>query len=185
MALTQSPTDTFQFPQIHNWPPFFTLQTTTSSRQAQLEKWSRLIQRYCRHHKIFELSVVDYQDRDLFKNEQLKKKLYADDIRKVIEFMVSPDGQQRAEWVTSNKASAWIYWRRPEEWANSIAAWVDDTGQKGSVLTLYEIVEGEASEGQEFHGMDMTVLRKGLAVLTKQSKAQVFGADDQQGVKFF
>lgn len=99
--------------------------------------------------------------------------------------MVSQDGQQRAEWVTSAKASAWIWWRRPEEWATSIAAWVDETGQKGSVLTLYEIVEGDASENQEFHGMDMEVLRKGLAVLAKQNKAQVFGTDDQQGVKFF
>ena len=53
------------------------------------------------------------------------------------------------------------------------------------MLTLYEIVEGEASESQEFHGMDMVVLKKGLAILAKQGKAQVFGANDQQGVKFF
>jgi len=52
-------------------------------------------------------------------------------------------------------------------------------------LRSYEIVEGDASVDQEFHGMDMEVLRKGLAVLTKQGKAQVFGTDDQQGVKFF
>lgn len=107
------------------------------------------------------------------------------DIAEVVDYMVSKDGQERAEWVTPAKASAWIYWRRPEEWANLIAAWVDETGQKGSVLTLYEILEGEATERQEFHGMNPEILHRGLAVLSKQGKAQVFGSDDQQGVKFF
>lgn len=187
MAITApGPSGPFKFPKIHaDYPPFFSLQPTASSRQAQLEKWSRLIQRYCRHYKIFQLSIVDYQDKDLFKNTRSNKSLPADDIKRVIDFMVSKDGQQRAEWVTPAKASAWIYWRRPEEWANSIAAWVEDTGQKGSVLTLYEIVEGDATENEEFHGMDLEILRKGLSVLSKQGKAQVFGTDDQQGVKFF
>lgn len=176
----------FKFPSMYtDFPAFFTLQITASSRQSQLGRWSRLIQRYCRHHKIFQISIVDYQDKELFKNTKMNKTLYPDDIKTVIDFMVSQDGQQRAEWVTPAKASAWIWWRRPEEWANLIAAWVEDTGQKGSVLTLYEIVEGDATENQEFHGMDMEVLRKGLTVLTKQGKAQVFGTDDQQGVKFF
>jgi len=106
------------------------------------------------------LSVVDYQNTELFKNAKLNKTLYSDDIKKVIDFMVSPDGQQRAEWVTPARASAWIWWRRPEEWASSIASWVEETGQKASVLTLYEIVEGDATENQEFHGMDMEVLRR-------------------------
>lgn len=185
-ALTTRQNEPFKFPSMYNdFPAFFTLQVTASSRQSQLGRWSRLIQRYCRHHKIFQISIVDYQDKELFKNAKMNKTLYPDDIRTVIDFMVSQDGQQRAEWVTPAKASAWIWWRRPEEWANSIAAWVEDTGQKGSVLTLYEIVEGDATENQEFHGMNMEVLRKGLAVLTKQGKAQVFGTDDQQGVKFF
>lgn len=127
---------------------------------------------------------MDYQDSDLFNNRKLNKKLYPKDIKEVLEYMVNVDGGQRAEWVTKDKASAWIYWRRPEEWALSIANWVDETGQKNSVLTLYELVEGDATENQEFHGMDVEVLRKGLAVLSKQGKAQVFGGEGE-GVKFF
>lgn len=71
------------------------------------------------------------------------------------------------------------------------------------MLTLYELVEGEETRGQgmyyvllcfvgsqvnvleEFRGMDMDVLRKSLHVLVKRGKAQVFGSEDQQGVKFF
>ena len=37
----------------------------------------------------------------------------------------------------------------------------------------------------EFHGMDPEVLQKALHVLVKRGKAQVFGQEDQQGVKFF
>jgi ESCRT-II complex subunit VPS25 len=71
------------------------------------------------------------------------------------------------------------------------------------VLTLYELTESEAtlSEGiysrrlciqfadfdsfVEFHGMDPELLQKALNVLVKRGKAQVFGQEDQQGVKFF
>lgn len=184
MAVSSTP-DTFKFPSIHqDYPPLFTLQLTASSRQSQLSRWSRLIQRYCRHQRIFRLTIVDYQDSDLFNNRKLNKKLYPKDIKEVLEYMVTVDGGQRAEWVTKDKASAWIYWRRPEEWALSIANWVAETGQKNSVLTLYELVEGDATENQEFHGMDVEVLRKGLAVLSKQGKAQVFGGEGE-GVKFF
>jgi ESCRT-II complex subunit VPS25 len=37
----------------------------------------------------------------------------------------------------------------------------------------------------EFHGMDPEVLQRALNVLVKRGKAQVFGQEDQQGVKFF
>jgi ESCRT-II complex subunit VPS25 len=70
------------------------------------------------------------------------------------------------------------------------------------VLTLYELTESEATLSQgrcpsshiaiyellmtpEFHGMDPELLQKALAILVKRGKAQVFGQEDQQGVKFF
>jgi ESCRT-II complex subunit VPS25 len=37
----------------------------------------------------------------------------------------------------------------------------------------------------EFHGMDAELLQKALSILVKRGKAQVFGQEDQQGVKFF
>ncbi|KAI5288301.1 hypothetical protein KEM54_005313 [Ascosphaera aggregata] len=62
---------------------------------------------------------------------------------------------------------------------------VDQTGQKKTVLTLYELIEGEGAISQEFHGMDPTVMRKSLNILVKNAKAQIFGSEDEQGVKFF
>ena len=37
----------------------------------------------------------------------------------------------------------------------------------------------------DFHGMDTELLHRSLAVLVRRGKAQVFGSEDQQGVKFF
>lgn len=104
-------------------------------------------------------------------------------------------GSQRAEWiseaggsaaaVSSRENAAFIYWRRPEEWAEMISGWVEETGQKNTVLTVYELLHGLATEGQAFHDMDAEVMQKSLSSLVKRGKAQVFGDQDHQGVKFF
>ncbi|ETN46340.1 uncharacterized protein HMPREF1541_00524 [Cyphellophora europaea CBS 101466] len=180
-----TPAEPFEFPARHSWPPFFSAQPTLQSRQAQLSRWSTLIQRYCRHYRLYNLTLVDALDTPLFHNATLKKRLSLADAKAIIEHMASAAGDNRAEWVSSEKSAAWIWWRKPEEWADLIAGWVEETGQKGVVLTLYELVEGEATMNQEFYGMDTRILRRALDTLVKKGKAQVFGTEDQQGVKFF
>ena len=109
--------------------------------------------------------------------------------------MISAEGDRRAEYVTTSSTtkrskdtstdSAWIYWRRPEEWADAIYAWVDGTGQKGSVLTVYELRESDAVQSQAWVGMDEDMFRRCLDVLVKRGRAQVFGDHEGAGVKFF
>ena len=175
----------FIFPQIHSFPPFYTIQPNSLTRASQFRSWSSLIQAYCRRHHIFKLTLVDALNSGLFNNTTIRKRLSEKDAKEVIDHMVSKDGDERAEWVGPQKAAAWIWWRKPEEWAALLEHWVSDTGQKGTVLTLYELVEGEATEKQDFHGLDTEILHKSLATLVKSGKAQVFGSGDQQGVKFF
>jgi ESCRT-II complex subunit VPS25 len=186
MASVQAPQKAdFVFPNSYNFPPLFTPQPNLQTRAAQLRRWSILIQKYCRHHRIYQLSIIDALETPLFHNAALKKRLSLRDAKEVIDYMVSKEGDERAEWLSPEKAAAWIWWRKPEEWANMIAAWVDETGQKNVVLTLYEITEGETTTNQEFAGLDTTILQRSLQTLVKRNKAQVFGTDDQQGVKFF
>jgi len=45
--------------------------------------------------------------------------------------------------------------------------------------------EGLTGDKLEFHGLDQELLLKALGVLVKRGKAQVFGQEDSQGVKFF
>ncbi|KAH7367560.1 ESCRT-II complex subunit [Plectosphaerella cucumerina] len=216
----------FTFPREYSFPPFFTRQTNLTTHHAQLTKWSDLILSYCRHYRIFKLSLGAavpasttttssgptatstfgfpiYGEADaavpssggsrtaeeLFHNKKLNKRLSLADARDVIEFM-RKDG--RAEYVgaggSQNQTAGdlvWIYWRTPEEWAALVEAWVDETGQKGVVLTLYELTEGDNSKDAEFHGLDQDLLLKALTILSKRGKAQIFGQEDSQGVKFF
>ncbi|KAI0386553.1 ESCRT-II complex, vps25 subunit [Hypomontagnella monticulosa] len=184
---TTSSSSSFDFPREYNFPPFFTRQTNLTTLHSQLEKWSSLILSYCRHHRLFRVSL-SYEGtpyEDLFRNRRLGRALRLADAREVLEFMRK---ESRAEVVGSGGGGGdvyWIYWRTPEEWAALVEAWVDETAQKGTVLTLYELTEGEAVRGTEFYGLDPELLQKALQVLVKRGKAQIFGQEDQQGVKFF
>ncbi|KAM0331567.1 hypothetical protein ACHAQA_003245 [Verticillium albo-atrum] len=201
--MAQTATTPFAFPREYSFPPFFTRQTNLTTHHAQLQKWSALILAYTQHHRIFKLappsaaSVTSIATAnsgstagapapnptdELFHNKTLNRRLAPADAREVLDHM-RRDG--RAENVAKDGDMVWIYWRTPEEWAALVETWVDDTAQKGVVVTLYELTEGDASVGTEFHGMDPDLLLKALQVLAKRGKAQVFGQDDSLGVKFF
>lgn len=91
---------------------------------------------------------------ELFHNRRLDRRLALADVREVVDFM-RRDG--RAEYVNGNGGGGggdgsggdvvWVYWRTPEEWAGLIEGWVDETAQKGTVLTLYELTQGEGTRG--------------------------------------
>lgn len=185
-GISQNP---FKFPATYSFPPFFTPQPNTSTRQSQLQKWSSLIQAWCRHHRIFKLSLIEAVDTPLFHNAVLRKRISLAEARNILDWMAKTeyagDGGPRAEWDSKNKTAAWIWWKRPEEWAEVILDWVEGTGQKNMVLTVYELAEGEGTRLQEFHGMDPEVMLRSLNVLVKRGKAQVFGSEGQEGVKFF
>ncbi len=185
----------FLFPWQYSFPAFFSLQPIAMSRSAQLTTWSELILDYCRHYRIFFLSVVDALNTQLFNNEKMRRKLTLRDANAVLSWMATAEGGNRAEFFSTNAkkkaeegvegGNVWIYWRRPEEWAIELEEWVDRTGQKGTVLTLYEIAQGDASQREEFYNMDMDLLQKSLAICVKRGKAQVFGSEGSEGVKFF
>ena len=156
----------YKYPRSYFFPPFFTLQPNTTTRNAQFEKWSSFILSYCRHHRIWRLSIIDALDMPLFHNSELRKRLSLHDAREVVDWMTRQEGSERAEWIgkEGEKSVAWIYWRRPEEWAEVLGDWVgtlfsprvrrgteltglqvEETGQKNTVLTLYELTEGETA----------------------------------------
>lgn len=125
---SQDTSDSFVFPAYYSFPPFFTPQPNTNTRLSQLRKWSALIRAYCRHHKIYRLSLVDV-DSPLFYNSTIQKRLSLAEARNVIDWMCREEGDRRAEWIgptgnTNAKVTAYIWWRRPEEWATIIYEWV-------------------------------------------------------------
>lgn len=150
---TPSTTTLFQFPPTYSFPPFFTPQPNTSTRLSQLQKWSSLIQSYCRHHHIYRLSLIEAVESPLFHNAALRKRLGLSEARAVLDWMAKAEeeggGGRRAKWIDGgSKTVAWVWWRRPEEWAGILADWVEATGQKNTVLTVYELIEGEGTASQ-------------------------------------
>lgn len=206
MAATDSSSASFTFPREYHFPAFFTRQTNLTTLHAQRTQWSALILSYARHCRIFRLSLSEAADSDLFVNRRLDRRLQLDDIRDVVDFM-RKDG--RAEYVGGGSSGdvVWLFWKKPDEWAELVENYVEESGQKGSVLTVYELVEGDGTRGTgqfplldpslpctttlltqvqtDIHGMDTEVLLKALNVLVKRGKAQIFGQDDSLGVKFF
>ncbi|KAF2401177.1 putative vacuolar protein-sorting-associated protein [Trichodelitschia bisporula] len=185
---TDAPSTDFRFIAHYNFPPFFTLQPNPLTRSSQLETWSTHILSYCRHHRIFTLTLIDALSTPLFHNTILKKKLSLNDARTVLNWMASKEGGERIEWIGGKggkESKCWVFWRRPEEWADAVGSWVEATGQKGVVFTLYELGQGEATRSQEFYGIDRELLHRSLQILVKKGKAQIFGQEDQLGIKFF
>lgn len=197
MASSTTAPAPFEFPREYFFPPFFTRQTNLNTHHAQLVKWSTLVLAYCQHHRIFKLPLsptsssasnptattttpaANASAEDIFFNRRLNRRLALADVREVIDFM-RKDG--RAEYVGGGEAGGaaaagaggdvvWVYWRTPEEWAALVEGWVDETAQKGTVLTLYELTEGEGTRGTgklSHHLILLLVQRGGLAVQNVQ-----------------
>lgn len=203
MALTQ-PGNTppaltgFKFPQEYSFPPFFTRQPNITTRHAQQRTWSALVLAYARHHRLFRLRLSEAAETELFYNHALERRLQPVDIRELIDSMAK---EGRAEYITASSSSSgvgmtssfadgghdviFIYWKKPEEWAAIVEQYVEDTAQKGSVLTVYELSQGDGTRSTDLHGIDSEVLLKALNILVKRGKAQIFGQEDSLGVKFF
>ena len=146
MAVRPAHPTEFSFPKSHSFPPLYTLQPNPTTRNSQLQKWSRSIQLYCRFYRVFLLSLPNCLELPLFRNTEKAKTLQEKDARVVLTWIASVEGGMRGEWKGLN--DYWVYWRRPEEWGEVVLRWVEEVGQKGAVLTFYELLHGEATVGQ-------------------------------------
>lgn len=84
-----------------------------------------------------------------------------------------------------------IYWHKPAEWADLVYTHIQDTGQLGSVVTVYEVFLADEAAHCEFHGLPEAFWGRVLKPLQKAGRAAVFGAADdaapitsETGIKF-
>ncbi|EST04484.1 ESCRT-II complex, vps25 subunit [Kalmanozyma brasiliensis GHG001] len=196
---------TFRYPPIHAFPPFYTLQHNPVSRAQQLSQWRALILDYCRSHRIFSLSPLPSASdasgssphKTLFANASIQRSLSPESIRAVLADLVEHKGAAWEDQLTTakksaaagqgNNAKAFIYWKTPAQWGDAIYEWVMATGQNKSIMTLFELNQGELVESQDFYELPMPILKLALKHLSSQGKAQIFAgseAEDGEGVKF-
>ncbi|PWA21548.1 hypothetical protein CCH79_00003287, partial [Gambusia affinis] len=147
----------FEWPWQYNFPPFFTLQPNVDTRQKQLAAWCSLVLSYCRHHKLYTVDVMEAQESPVFNNKKIESNL---------------------EWLDKNKSRCLVMWRRPEEWGKLIYQWVSKNGMNNSVFTLYELSNGDDTDGEEFHGLEDWMLQRSLQALQTEGKAEIISMDD-------
>uniref|UniRef100_A0A8C5BVT5 Vacuolar protein-sorting-associated protein 25 n=1 Tax=Gadus morhua TaxID=8049 RepID=A0A8C5BVT5_GADMO len=149
----------FEWPWQYNFPPFFTLQPNVDTRQKQLAAWCSLALAYCRHHKLYTLDVMESQESPVFNNKKIERKLSTEAIQVVFEELRK---KGNLDWLDKNKSRCLVMWRRPEEWGKLIYQWVSKVGMINSVFTLYELSNGDDTEGEEFHGLEEWILLRSL-----------------------
>lgn len=179
--------EVFEWPWQYKFPPFYTLQPNKDTREKQVEAWCGLILAYSRYHRIFflDLPAALSKSLPLFYNEEIQRRLSSDAMNAIFEALHS---KGQIQWLDpKSKTSCLIFWKTPAEWGNLLYNWAVSTGNTNSVCTLFELKEGDDSQGQEFSGIDDRVLVKALQCLEKERKAEIMTDDngDLQGVKFF
>jgi ESCRT-II complex subunit VPS25 len=167
------------WPWEYSFPPFFTLQPHTPSRQKQIQSWKHLVISYCQVNTVSVLDLAEAGDLPLFHNQTIDRRLGIQEIREVCE---SLESSGNLEWTDKSRSRAYIFWKSPAQLGMEIYRWVQETGQTGTVMTLTELLE-EGENGNSWKGVSHEIILKALLVLQKEKKAEVFEDDD--GVKFF
>ncbi|KAK5639628.1 hypothetical protein RI129_012120 [Pyrocoelia pectoralis] len=174
--------DQFEYPWQYNFPPFFTLQLHTETRAKQISAWRTLLLNYCKFSKTCTLDVREASHHPLLSNTSINRKLNTEVVLAILSDLqrtqnAAPIDKQRFRWE--------IYWHTLEEWGNLIYNHIVSRGATNSVLTLFELSQGEDVRDEEFFGLETEVLIKALRVLEKNGKCEVILSEDLQGVKFF
>lgn len=183
-------------PAIYNFPPFFTKQPNKRVHEIQLQSWSQLVAEYCEWYGIWVISkdgVVGDGKRErrheIFRNETIGRGLKQEFIEEIMEYMVSVDA---AHWYNKDqmnnypkrsemkKEMAVVLWKSLLWWAEQVARFVQRTGNENSVMTMFELLQGELSRSEPFYGMDEYLMYRVLQTLVSQNRAQL--VKDEQGI---
>lgn len=150
----------FKPPQIYNFPPFFTRQLNEQTWEAQKKHWVDLIVEYCRITRLWRL----YVDSELFSNTKIQRTLKPETVKAILDYMVYVG---KADW-TPEKDAVWVYVKPLATIANDIRKWAEDTGNIGSIITFYEVSEGDVLGLKQYQGIEMHHLLSACEILSKK-----------------
>jgi ESCRT-II complex subunit VPS25 len=170
----------FVLPELWSFPPFFTIQTVSSTREKQLKLWKDLVLNFCICNNMYNLNVSTFP---YFKNDAINRKLSPEGIEAVVNYLIT---EGNGEWEDRSNASLRLIWRTPEALAAEVYTWGCNVDIIGTVFTVYEIHAGEDYQDSGFYGVDPVLLRRALTVLEANKKCRIIpgSSSDEDGVKF-
>jgi len=185
----------FTYPPFFDFPAFFTLQSNEAIRAKQLGMWKQLVCDYCAHHRLFIVNVLETSQVDVFRNAKLQRQLSSEGLSALASHMVtsgvaawtdSPDVGTENASAASKHSRLLVFWRTPSEWADLVLQWVEGTGRIGSVETVTSLIDGDATEGEEFHGVPRELIMLALQGLEQRGRVTIFRGTNTggEGVKF-
>lgn len=140
---------------------------------------------------------------ELFNNSRINRRLDDSGLRAVFDYL---EQQKHVEWKDKGKRRCNVYWRRPDEWGQLLHEWASANGLLNTVVTLYDLTQGEdtanecgfeieigvlgagdktVGDGLAFHGLDRDVLLKAIQSLDDQKRAVLVDYNGElSGVKF-
>lgn len=170
------------WPWQYSFPPFFTLQPHLETRTKQITAWINLILEYCKLAKLCIIDVREAVTLPLFNNTAIDRKL---DVPSIITLLTELQKTGNAAPLDKQKNRWEIYWHTLEEWGSIIYNYISNVGAMNSVMTIFELTQGDDVKGEEFFGLDVDIMIKALRTLEEKRKCELILFDDQQGVKFF
>ncbi|KAI5967186.1 hypothetical protein CANMA_003243 [Candida margitis] len=206
----------FEFPKIHSFPPLYTKQPNQTVQQQQIESWCNILLQYCEFYKITSLTIegapkhsqlassssasastpvsAPYTKGDippLFTNKAINRQVNTEFKNVIITNLIH---SKKAEYINHKKPELgiFVYWRSIVDWGNLLYEYITNTGQQGTVLTLYELTKSDDDDDnvnslpQELRNLDEELLVKVIKdYLIKQGKAQLLMNESNEigGVK--
>lgn len=188
----------FEFPKIYSFPPLYTKQPNATVLENQLGSWCDIILSYCEYYKITSLSLtgsVMYSQLELdvsqlppiFENKLIERNVNDEFRQDIFRHLIHK--LKKAEYidVKTPESGVLVYWRSLVDWSTMIHDFVEDSGQLGTVLTIYELTKLEDSGlPEDLKNLDYNILIKVLKnIFMKQGKVQILTDENGEigGVK--
>lgn len=187
--------DPFEFPKIHSFPPLYTKQPNETILHNQLDAWCSIILSYCQYYKITSITLtgtINYTQIDLLNPQELPPIFENKNINRLVSDEFKLDilrhlvhRMKKGQYVNAKQPELgiFIFWRSLVDWATLIHDFVENSGQLGTILTVYELTKLEDSGlPPELKNMDYNLLVNVIKnVLIKQGKAQILMSEDGSG----
>jgi ESCRT-II complex subunit VPS25 len=169
---------------LRSFPPLYTKQRNAETERQRLDDWVRVVVAWAVEMKQSEVLVQkELAQGELFRNDKIDRRVALEDAVAILDHVAT---RGNGEWAGNDKSRFLVLTKSLAEWGQLVLNYVDHTGQMGSVLTVFELLQGDDTTHEPFFGMDSTLFMRVLAALEANHQAKVFTASDpaKAGVKF-